>query len=133
YGMGSDVSANGDIYSYGIMLLEMFTGRRPTDTMFTDGLNLHEFAKTALLTDRVMEIIDRTLLVPVRLEDGDGNINEVLVNAEAKAKLCDALTGIVNLGVMCSNETPKERMDMGHVVKELQSIKNVYLPRVRSE
>ncbi|KAI3869237.1 hypothetical protein MKX03_029806, partial [Papaver bracteatum] len=127
YGMGSDVSTGGDIYSYGIMVLEMITGRRPTDIIFTDGLNLHTFAKSALLTDRVMEIIDPTLLVPVRLEDGDGNINEIQVNTETKAKLRDALKGILNLGVMCSIELHRERMDMAHVVKELQSIKNIYI------
>ncbi|XP_026436181.1 probable LRR receptor-like serine/threonine-protein kinase At3g47570 [Papaver somniferum] len=77
YGMGSDVSTGGDIYSYGIIILEMITGRRPTNIMFTDGLNLHTFAKTALLSDRVMEIIDPALLVNLRLEDGDGNINDI--------------------------------------------------------
>ncbi|KAI8523598.1 hypothetical protein RHMOL_Rhmol13G0086600 [Rhododendron molle] len=41
YGMGSKASIQGDVYSFGILLLEMFTGRRPTDTMFEDGRNLY--------------------------------------------------------------------------------------------
>ncbi|KAG5616215.1 hypothetical protein H5410_016039 [Solanum commersonii] len=40
-GMGSDASIYGDVYSFGILLLEMFTGRKPTDEMFKDNLNLH--------------------------------------------------------------------------------------------
>ena len=46
--MGGKASIEGDVYSYGILLLEMFIGRRPTDDMFKDGLNLNNFAKMAL-------------------------------------------------------------------------------------
>jgi len=34
YGTGCGVSTKGDMYSYGILVLEMVTGRRPTDAMF---------------------------------------------------------------------------------------------------
>ncbi|XP_058099922.1 probable LRR receptor-like serine/threonine-protein kinase At3g47570 [Magnolia sinica] len=60
YGMGRKASMHGDVYSYGILLLEMFTGKRPTDEMFKDGLSLHQFVKTAL-PDGVMDIVDPRL------------------------------------------------------------------------
>ncbi|RWR80222.1 putative LRR receptor-like serine/threonine-protein kinase [Cinnamomum micranthum f. kanehirae] len=61
YGMGGKVSTFGDIYSYGILLLEMFTGKKPTDEIFNGSLSLHQFAKLAL-PERVMEIVDQRLL-----------------------------------------------------------------------
>ncbi|KAF3947016.1 hypothetical protein CMV_026794 [Castanea mollissima] len=36
YGMGGEISTLGDIFSYGILLLEMFTGKKPIDEMFID-------------------------------------------------------------------------------------------------
>ncbi|RZC90441.1 hypothetical protein C5167_029574 [Papaver somniferum] len=128
YGMGRDISTYGDVYSYGIMVVEIFTGKGPTDDIFTDGLSLHTFAKTALLQDHVIEIVDPTLPGHVRLED-DNNSRD-LINVENETKLCEALVRIFNLGVMCSVESPKERMEMAQVVKELQSIKKAYLSRL---
>jgi len=35
--MGSKVSIEGDVYSFGIPVLEILTRSRPTDEMFKDG------------------------------------------------------------------------------------------------
>ncbi|RZC56682.1 hypothetical protein C5167_015531 [Papaver somniferum] len=95
YGMGREVSTNGDVYSYGILLLEMFTGRRPTDDMFKDGSSLHTFAKTSLLTNQVMQIIDPDiLLVPLHLQGNDDSNNddynkeEELISGEMATRVC---------------------------------------------
>ena len=53
--------------------MEMFTGKRPTDVMFQDGLNLHVFAKTAL-TGQVEKIIDPFLVQEVEEFWMDRNI-----------------------------------------------------------
>ena len=39
----------GDVCSYGFLLLEMFTGRRSIDNMIQDGHTLRNFVKTSLL------------------------------------------------------------------------------------
>ncbi|CAL5414347.1 unnamed protein product [Camellia sinensis] len=62
YGMGDMASTLGDAYSFGILLLGMFTGKKPTDDMFKDHLNLHNFVKNAL-PERVMEIVDPYILL----------------------------------------------------------------------
>lgn len=59
--MGNEVSTNGDVYSYGILLPEMFTGKRPTDDIFKDGFSLHGFVKAAL-PERLVDVVDPVLL-----------------------------------------------------------------------
>lgn len=60
YGAGNVVSTNGDIYSYGILVLETVTGKKPTDTRFRQGLTLREYVELGL-DDRVIDIVDTQL------------------------------------------------------------------------
>ncbi|KAH0722248.1 hypothetical protein KY285_004852 [Solanum tuberosum] len=60
YGMGSEASTQGDVYSFGIVLLEMLTGKRPTDDMFGGDLSLHDFVRNAM-PDGALEIVDPVL------------------------------------------------------------------------
>ncbi|CAL9247285.1 unnamed protein product [Arabidopsis halleri] len=41
YGMGGQPSIHGDVYSFGVLLLEMLTGKRPTNELFGDNFTLH--------------------------------------------------------------------------------------------
>jgi hypothetical protein len=45
YGMGGEASKEGDVYSFGIFAVELFTRKRPTDKMFGDNFNLHNFVR----------------------------------------------------------------------------------------
>ena len=127
--MGSMISTYGDTYSYGILLLEMFTGKRPTDEMFKDGLNLHNFVKIAL-PERISEVLD-----PLFVAGGEGEEEEEEITNEGicilvdikKDQLQDSLTEILRIGVACSLESPRERMKLRNVIKELQLIRGVLL------
>ncbi|XP_026405465.1 probable LRR receptor-like serine/threonine-protein kinase At3g47570 [Papaver somniferum] len=82
YGMGGEASIQGDMYSFGILLLEMFTGKRPTDDMFKDGLTIHDFCKMHELPERVEEVIDSRLLLELIEDHNDAEItnNNILRN-----------------------------------------------------
>ncbi|XP_058096113.1 probable LRR receptor-like serine/threonine-protein kinase At3g47570 [Magnolia sinica] len=118
-GLGSQPSILGDVYSYGILLLEMFTGKRPTDEMFKDGLNLHKLARMSL-PERVMEIIDPLLLSQEEEINGDTSYNNMTSGIK-----CLAL--IISIGVTCSTEMPRERMEMKDIVVEMHAIRDLIL------
>ncbi|XP_078182291.1 receptor kinase-like protein Xa21 [Carex rostrata] len=109
YGMGGQASVEGDAYSYGILLLEMFTGISPTDERFRDGLSLHMHVEMAF-SDHVTEIIDHKLF-PIN----DGGENE---NAE---NIHNCLVSVIRCGLLCSEVSPKKRIGIKEVVKELNS------------
>ncbi|KAJ8647492.1 hypothetical protein MRB53_000515 [Persea americana] len=120
YGMGRGVSTLGDVYSYGILLLELFTGLRPTEDMFKNGLSLHEFAKMAF-PDRLMEIADPLILE----EDSRGDVTN---NVESeRQRLLECFASVVGVGIACSKETPRDRMLMKEVVAEMLVIRDKFL------
>ena len=140
--MGGEASTEGDVYSYGIFLLEMFLRKRPTDEMFKDGLNLHNFAKMAL-PKRLVQIVD-SILIPREVEETQtstlareyNNENEIQTNEETLdiVNLCQidanvhkCLVSVLEIGLACSLESPKERMNMEEVTREMHLIKNAFL------
>lgn len=115
YGAGGPVSTAGDAYSFGITLLEMFTGRAPTDDMFREGLSLHLFAEMAL-PDKLTEIVDTVLLEVQPCE-----------NAAKDDKILACLASVVRVGISCSKQIPSERMSMKDAAIELHRIRYVVM------
>ncbi|KAG8363953.1 hypothetical protein BUALT_Bualt19G0075900 [Buddleja alternifolia] len=106
YGMSDMVSTAGDVYSYGIFLLEMFTNRRPTDAE-----GLHDFVSKAL-PSQVMEVVDPFILLEYNQHDRNSS------------SIKNCMIFVLGVGVACSKELPGDRMLMTDVVRELHKIKN---------
>ena len=119
YGLGSEVSTKGDVYSYGILLLEMITGKRPTNHIFEGGFNLHNYASMAL-PNCVMEIVDSKLL---------NNVDEVIDNHNFSPtnRKEECLISMLKVGVACSVELPQERWDICKAIYELHLVRNILL------
>ncbi|XP_058181818.1 probable LRR receptor-like serine/threonine-protein kinase At3g47570 [Rhododendron vialii] len=122
YGTGGRTSTEGDVYSYGILLLEMLTGKRPTNGMFTIRQSLHEFCKVAL-PERVMEIVDPRMLLEEANEVEKDTQNERI----RQAKIRECLVSLMRIGIACSEESPGKRMNVKDVIIGLMTIKEVFL------
>ena len=97
--MGLEISTAGDVYSYGVILLEMITGRRPTDGPFKGGLSLRGLVQGALPRD-VREVLDGGLVVvPPHHDDGDGD----------KAIILGCVERLAELGLRCAADSPGDR------------------------
>ena len=129
--MGGQVSTLGDIYSYGILLLEMFIGKRPIDEMFKDGLSIHQFTAMAL-PEHVMDIVDPSMFFEEDEEDANDDIEERQiieedphVNVSSRIKEC--LISVFQIGLLCSKISPDERIPTNVVINEMNAIRDKFL------
>ncbi|OEL19511.1 putative LRR receptor-like serine/threonine-protein kinase [Dichanthelium oligosanthes] len=122
YGFGRKLSTEGDVYSYGIIILEILTGKRPTDEMFTNGLNLHEYVEKAF-PQKIAEVLDPCIFPSSEDGDVDNNLDQGN-NATAGMESC--IMHLVKLGLSCSMETPKDRPTMQDVYAEIITIKKAF-------
>ncbi|KAK3142646.1 hypothetical protein QOZ80_4BG0349390 [Eleusine coracana subsp. coracana] len=113
YAMGSEISTRGDVYSFGVLLLEMLTGKQPTDEMFVDGLNLHNFTES-MYPDRIADILD-----PHMVHEEEQQCAEPWMQSY--------ITPLVALGLSCSIESPRDRPGMQYVCVKLSAIKEAFL------
>lgn len=120
YGEGSSVSTIGDVYSLGILLLEMFTGRSPTDDIFSGSLDLHRFSGDAL-PERIWEIADTTMWIHTGAFD-----------STTRYRIEKCLASVFALGISCSKKQPRERTLIHDAATEMNAIRDSYLHISRS-
>lgn len=123
YGVGGRVSTSGDVYSYGILLLEMFTGMRPVSDVFKDGLSLRELVQ-ASCPGRVMEIIDPVLL----LAEGEGSGDDRSKSGGlSRSAIGEYAASVLMVGLSCSRASSRERPNIRDVAAELHTIREKLL------
>ncbi|CBI36775.3 unnamed protein product, partial [Vitis vinifera] len=111
YGQGIDVSTRGDVYSFGVMMLEMITRKRPTNEMFSDGLDLRKWVCSAF-PNQVLDIVDISLKHEAYLEEGSGALH----------KLEQCCIHMLDAGMMCTEENPQKRPLISSVAQRLKNV-----------
>lgn len=109
-GYGTLVTTKLDVYSYGILLLEILTGRQPIDTSFGDTWHVASWVKTIVLQNKskMSEIVlDPLLLNPT--------------NLVAKHEMLF----VQRIALLCTKDNPIDRPTMEDVVGLLRSIPNL--------
>lgn len=95
-------TVKGDVYSYGVVLLELLTGRRPNDeTFIEEGTKLVKWVQVVVQEKKEEYVIDSVLK----------NYSSEEVNA------------VFGIALMCLESDPTRRPTMAEVVKMLELIK----------
>uniref|UniRef100_A0A5B7AN44 Protein kinase domain-containing protein n=1 Tax=Davidia involucrata TaxID=16924 RepID=A0A5B7AN44_DAVIN len=90
-----------DVYGFGVLTLEVVTGKRPVEYMEDDVVVLCDMVRGALEEGRVEECVDGKLR---------GNFP------------AEEAIPVIKLGLICASQVPSNRPDMGEVVKILELI-----------
>lgn len=91
-----------DVYGFGVLVLEVVTGKRPVEYMEDDVVVLCDMVRGALEEGRVEECVDARL-------QGQFPAEEAIP--------------VMKLGLICTSQVPSNRPDMGEVVNILELIK----------
>jgi serine/threonine protein kinase len=114
--LGEKPSTAGDVYSFGIMLLELFTGKNPTHESFIGGLNLTKWVQSAFPTNMV-QVLDPELLLLMSSLYHNGQ----LISPDIQH---GCLTTILGIGLSCTEESRDGRITMRSALQKLKSARD---------
>ncbi|CAK9173794.1 unnamed protein product [Ilex paraguariensis] len=116
YGSEGLISTRCDVYSYGIMLMETFSRKKPTDEMFAGDLSLKGWINETL-SNAISQVIDANLIRP----EEPNLITKV-----------QCASSIMELALNCSVELPEERIYIKDVLSALKKIKLQFIANCRT-
>ncbi|KAK2438431.1 putative LRR receptor serine/threonine-protein kinase [Trifolium repens] len=113
YGWGEKPSTAGDVYSFGIVLLELFSGKSPQDDCFTGDLGIRKWVQSAF-KNKAIQVIDTQLLSLIFHDDSARDSNLQL-------NCVDAIMGV---GMSCTADNPDDRIGIRVAVRQLKAARD---------
>ncbi|KAG5592366.1 hypothetical protein H5410_042880 [Solanum commersonii] len=117
YGSEGKVSTKGDVYSFGILLMETFTRKSPVDDLFVGDFTLKRWICQSL-PDRLVDVVD---------------INLFSLDEENFTSKERCFKSIMELALECTNDFPEERIRMEDTTLRLKKILTQFLQNVLLE
>ncbi|XP_022873661.1 serine/threonine-protein kinase BRI1-like 2 [Olea europaea var. sylvestris] len=103
-------TSRGDVYSFGVILLELLAGKRPTDKEEFGDSNLVGWVKMKVREGKGMEVIDQELLSVTKSTD------------EAEAEQIKEMVRYLEITLQCVDDFPSKRATMLQVVAMLREL-----------
>ncbi|KAL5075444.1 hypothetical protein RYX36_014428 [Vicia faba] len=137
YGLGGKASTRGDVYSFGILLLEMFIAKKPTDEIFKEGLNMNNFV-SEMDAKQLLNIVDQRLInhyeYSTQIFSSDSHRGESSdisysdgSNTYWTDKAEECIASAMRIGLSCVAYHPKDRWTMREALSKLHVIKQSVL------
>uniref|UniRef100_A0A2N9GMG1 Protein kinase domain-containing protein n=1 Tax=Fagus sylvatica TaxID=28930 RepID=A0A2N9GMG1_FAGSY len=136
YGLGGKASTSGDVYSFGILLLEMIIAKKPTDQMFQEGLSLNKFI-SEVHESKIFDIADPRLLKDNESlarscstsysTDEDVSSKNKNNNNNIALRVEECVAEMVRVGLSCAASSSKDRFIIREALSKLQEIKRCFI------
>ncbi|CAN4081842.1 unnamed protein product [Withania somnifera] len=107
YGQDGIVSTSCDVYSFGILMMETFTRRRPSDEMFAGDFSIRHWVSNSFPSG-IHRVVDVNLIQ--------------LGNEPTDAKM-QCLSSIMELALSCTLVTPNARISIEEALSTLEKIR----------
>jgi len=127
YGLGARPSTAGDTYSFGVTLLELFTGKSPSHEGFTGDQTLVSWVEASFPAQLTQVLLDPELLeLPQHRHDHPppprlGPLGQAVITPE---NLMNSSMEIFEIGLSCTVTQPDRRITIRNALHKLKDVRN---------